>query len=39
MTQCKLETWFGFIIAFVIGTIIYFAYGYRHSKLIDKTEE
>lgn len=39
MTQCKLETWFGFIIAFVIGTIIYFAYGYRHSKLINKTEE
>ena len=39
MTQCKLETWYCFIIAFVIGTIIYFAYGYRHSKLIDKTEE
>lgn len=39
MTQCKLETWFGFIIAFVIGTTIYFAYGYRHSKLIDKAEE
>ncbi len=34
MLQCKAVTWYGFIASFILGTIIYFAYGYRHSKLI-----
>ncbi|MCI1974402.1 MAG: amino acid permease [Limosilactobacillus sp.] len=33
MTQLQLETYIGAGIWFVIGLIIYFTYGYRHSKL------
>lgn len=33
MTQLKLETYVGAGIWFLIGLIIYFTYGYRHSKL------
>lgn len=33
MTQCGTEAWIGFFISFVLGTIIYFVYGYRHSKI------
>lgn len=38
MTQLKMETYIGAGIWFVIGLIIYFTYGYRHSKLNKKTD-
>lgn len=33
MASLPLETWLRFIIWFIIGIIIYFLYGYRHSRL------
>ncbi|MDK2806394.1 MAG: basic amino acid/polyamine antiporter, family [Thermoanaerobacterium sp.] len=33
MISLPLETWIRFIVWFVLGIIIYFFYGYRHSKL------
>lgn len=33
LTQLKLETWIGAGIWFVLGLILYFCYGYWHSKL------
>ena len=36
MTQLKMETYIGAAIWFGIGIIIYFTYGYWHSKLNDK---
>lgn len=33
LTQLKLETWIASGIWFLIGLVIYFAYGYSHSKL------
>jgi APA family basic amino acid/polyamine antiporter len=39
MTQCKVETWISFIVAFIIGSLIYFGFGYRHSQFGKETEE
>ncbi|SDO76710.1 amino acid/polyamine/organocation transporter, APC superfamily [Streptococcus equinus] len=39
MTQCKAITWYGFIISFVLGSLIYFGYGYRHSKLREENKD
>ena len=36
MTQLQLETYIGAGIWFTLGIIIYFTYGYWHSKLNDK---
>lgn len=33
MTQYSLQTWLAFAIALVIGVIIYFTYGYKHSEV------
>ena len=33
LTQLQLETWVGAGIWFLIGLVIYFAYGFRHSKI------
>ncbi|KRM13039.1 amino acid permease [Paucilactobacillus suebicus] len=33
LTQLKMETWIGAGIWFLLGIILYFSYGYRHSKL------
>ncbi len=33
MSNLSKETWQGFLIWLLIGIVIYFAYGYRHSKL------
>jgi APA family basic amino acid/polyamine antiporter len=33
LTQLKMETWIGAGIWFLIGIILYFSYGYSHSKL------
>ncbi|MBB1063447.1 APC family permease [Limosilactobacillus fastidiosus] len=39
MTQLQLETYIGAGIWFTIGIIVYFAYGYHHSKLNQKNLE
>lgn len=36
MTQLQKETYIGAAIWFGIGIVIYFTYGYWHSKLADK---
>ncbi len=33
MAQIKVHNWIGFTIWLIIGLVIYFAYGYKHSKL------
>ena len=33
MTQYSMDTWIAFGIALLVGTIIYYIYGYRHSEL------
>lgn len=35
MTRLSAETWIASIIWFIIGTILYFTYGIKHSKLAD----
>ena len=39
MTQCKAITWYGFIASFILGSLIYFGYGYRHSKLREDSKK
>ena len=33
MTQYTQETWLAFGIALLLGTLIYFGYGYQHSEI------
>jgi len=33
MLQYTLETWIAFVLALVVGVIIYFTYGYKNSTL------
>ena len=39
MTNLAVETWIFFAIWLVIGVVIYFAYGQRHSRLNEKFAE
>ncbi|MGX7073648.1 APC family permease [Falseniella ignava] len=36
MLQYTLDTWIAFGIALLVGVVIYFTYGYRHSTVVDK---
>jgi APA family basic amino acid/polyamine antiporter len=39
MLSLPIETWYRFVIWLVIGLVIYFLYGARHSKLRDAAVE
>ena len=36
MLQYSLDTWIAFGIALVVGLVIYFTYGFRHSTLAEE---